>query len=223
MAKALTVSQIQKAETVAIRRMGIPSLVLMENAGRALAESVLKAFPAKMRPSVLVVCGTGNNGGDGFVAARHLWTAGAKVEVMTTAATGDFKNDPHVFCKVLHYLRIPVRTVTTMKPVSLKGLTKAEVLIDALFGIGLNRPLEGINLGVVRAINASGKPVWSADIPSGLDGTTGKVWGDCVKASTTVSFSCLKKGFFQAEGPQYTGRLEVVDIGIPAEIFRKVR
>lgn len=222
MDRVLTVPQIQKLEKLAIERMGIPSVILMENAGRAVAQSILKSFPEELKLRVKVICGVGNNGGDGFVAARHLWLEGVKVEVMICAEIKDLKNDPGTFYHVIKKLDVPIRQIKFINASFEKLINDCDIVIDALFGIGLTRPLEGFYLKVVRAINESRKKVWAVDIPSGLDGSTGKIWGECVQAFTTVSFSCLKKGFLLQDGPRYAGRVETVDIGIPDVLFRKL-
>lgn len=218
----MTVAQIRKLEKIAIEQIGLPSVVLMENAGRAVADSLLKSFSASPRLRVAVLCGTGNNGGDGFVAARHLWARGVMAEVLVCGNISDLKHDPKIFYDALKSLRITVRPIRTINASFVRRISKVDVVIDAIFGIGLNRPLEGFYRQVVQAVNDSRKKIWAVDIPSGLDGSTGKIWGECMKATTTVSFSCMKRGFLINDGPRCTGRVRAVDIGIPDVLFRRL-
>lgn len=221
MNRILTVSQIQRLEKMAIDTIGLPSVVLMDNAGRAVAQSVLNAFSQARGLRIKVICGTGNNGGDGFVAARYLWEAGVKVDVLLCGAEQDLKNAPQMFYRANKNLKIPIRLFSAINAAFVQQIKGADGVVDALFGIGLNRPLEGFYLDAVKAMNNSHKNIWAVDIPTGLDGSTGKVWGDCIRASTTVSFSCSKKGFLVNEGLQSTGQVQVVNIGIPDQLIRK--
>jgi NAD(P)H-hydrate epimerase len=214
---AVTVRAIQALDKFAIKRMGIPSIVLMENAGRALAEEVLKL--AKKKARVLIVCGTGNNGGDGLVAARHLKVNGARVVVCIVGSKTELKEDPKINYAIVKALRIPV--IFYKKP-SCLPLKRTDVVIDALFGAGLNRPLQEPYRSVIGRINQSGAYVIACDIPSGLDGTTGKVHGCCVKADKTVTFTLLKTGFFRNAGPSYIGKAVVRNIGLPPDWVKRI-
>ncbi|MBP6342711.1 MAG: NAD(P)H-hydrate epimerase [Candidatus Omnitrophica bacterium] len=216
----MTVSQIRKIETRAIQTIGIPSLVLMDNAGRAVAESVVKYLKKQKHPKVVIVCGCGNNGGDGMVAARYITLAQIKTDVFLIGTPDDLKPDPKVFCKTLAPLGVRVKAVKKIDAVFIRSLAAADVVIDALFGIGLNRPVTGLYREAIEAMNSQARRIWAADISSGLDGTSGDIWGVAVKAFRTVSFSFLKTGFFKKDGPRHTGRIEVVDIGIPLSSVR---
>ena len=209
-------------EKKAIGVIGIPSVILKDSAGRAVAESILKTLGQQKRLDVAVICGTGNNGGDGFVAARYLWAQGVNVTVFLIGSTRELKPDAKVFYSILKALKIPVVLINKISQSTADFITGHEIIIDALFGIGLNRPLTGICQEMVELINASRLKVWSVDIPSGLDGTTGKVLGVCVRALTTVSFTVFKKGFYINDGPAFTGTIEKVDIGIPDVLLGKM-
>lgn len=218
--KARTVLEIQELEKTAIRMIGIPSLVLMDNAGRAVAASVIKYLKNTAKPKVVIVCGTGNNGGDGLVAARYLSLAGIKTDVFIVGKSPDLKPDPKVFYQTLSPLGIRVTDLSKVDRSLSRPLAAADVVIDALFGIGLNRPVDGLYREAIEAMNTFSRRIWAADIPSGLDGTSGQVWGIAVKAFRTVSFTSLKTGFLKNEGPMYTGRIETADIGIPLSGIR---
>lgn len=212
--KAVTVKEIQKLDKIAIQEIGIPSLVLMENAGQSVAQEVLKRLKDQPKKVVCVVCGVGNNAGDGFVAARHLLIAGIKTKIFLIGRERDLKNDAAVNCQILRKVGYPIFSVTELNSVLKRNLSRADVVVDAIFGVGLSRLIEGPFKEIIQEINQRAKHVVSIDIPSGLNGTTGKIYGVCVKADVTVTFSFAKKGFFKNEGPRYAGRVVVADIGI---------
>lgn len=211
--KTVTVKQIQALDRMAMEKYGIPSLILMENAGRAVAEEVLKSLRNKKNPFVCVICGQGNNAGDGFVAARHLLNAGIKTKTFLIGKVNDLKHDAAVNYQILKKAGYAI--------VSPQKLSRADVVVDAIFGVGLNRAVGEPFKTVIETINKEAKCVVSIDIPSGLDGTTGKIYGVCVRADLTVTFSFAKEGFFKNEGPQRTGEIIVADIGIPERVSKK--
>ena len=221
MFKAVTVKEIQKIDKIAIERYGIPSIVLMESAGRAVAEEVKKSLRGKKKPRVCVVCGSGNNAGDGFVAARHLINAGISTKIFLVGKAQQLKHDAAVNYRILERMKCPVRKVVSGHAWTLQEIFKADVVVDAIFGVGLNRDIAGVFRDVIETINRKAKYVVAADIPSGLDGTTGAIYGACVKAHKTVTFSFPKKGFFKNHGPRQAGEVVVVDIGIPARVIKK--
>ncbi|MDE1920395.1 MAG: NAD(P)H-hydrate epimerase [Candidatus Omnitrophica bacterium] len=195
--------------------MGIPSLVLMENAGRGVALHVCKYLKRRRMSRVVIVCGAGNNGGDGFVAARYLLNFGFRPSVFFIGALSKLKADALVNYRAAKNLKIPVKPVRREDAAFKKALRSADVIVDAIFGVGLNRSLEAPYDGIIQAINASNAYVVAVDVPSGLDGTGGGIYGICVVADLTVTFSFPKKGFFKKHAARYTGRVAVVDIGIP--------
>ena len=221
--KMATVSQIQRLDKLAIKRYGVPSLVLMENAGRAVAEEVRKSLRGKKKPRVCVVCGLGNNGGDGFVVARHLMNAGIPAKVFLVGKARQLKPDAAVNCRILKRMKCPVIECRGTKFCASTGsITQADVVVDAIFGVGLDREIVEPFRSVIETINREAEYVVAVDIPSGLDGTTGAIYGVCVKADKTVTFSLSKKGFFRNHGPRQIGKIIVVDIGIPAQVIKKV-
>lgn len=222
MSKSVTVRQIQELDKIAIERCGIPSLVLMENAGRAVAEEVKKSLRGKEKPRVCIVCGVGNNAGDGFVAARHLINAGIGVKILLVGKGQQLKHDAAVNYRILKKIKCPVKEVRAGRDPSRQDVARADVVVDAIFGVGLNREITGYFRGAIEAINRGSKYVVAVDIPSGLDGTTGAIYGVCVKADKTVTFTCPKKGFFTDRGPRQTGKVVVVDIGIPLWLRNKI-
>ena len=212
--------EIQGLDRWAIEKVGIPSLALMENAGRGVAQEIYKKLKNRKKSSVVVMCGTGNNGGDGFVAARYLLNWGFKPRVFLVGTSRALKSDALINYRVAKSLKIKVKPIIGLDTSLKRSLQSADLIVDAIFGVGLNRLIQEPYSGIIQAINAQGSYVIAVDIPSGLDGTTGKIYGICVKANMTVSFSALKKGFFKNDGPFYTGRHVVVDIGIPLKSLR---
>ena len=202
--KSLTVAEARAVDADAVQRLGMPTVLLMENAGRAVADEALR-----LGTQFLVLCGPGNNGGDGLVAARHLGTA-AQVHLL---AEPDPARSPDAALQ-LRILRAAGRTVQvgpSLPPVPAPGT----VWIDALHGTGLARPLEGAALAWVLAMNAAAGPKLAVDIPSGLHGDTGEVLGVAVRADITVTFVAPKQGMLRGAGPAHCGRIVVAALGLP--------
>ena len=189
----LTAAEMGRADALAIAA-GVPGLELMENAGAPWPRRPT-ASPAGDGAAVAVVCGPGNNGGDGFVAARLLRERGYGCAWACWAPRG-LKGDAAAMA---------ARWGEPIEPLSPASLAGADLIIDALFGAGLSRPLEGVAADVVAAINASGKPVVAVDVPSGLDGTTGRADGPVVQATRTVTFFRLKPGHLLLPGRALCG------------------
>jgi NAD(P)H-hydrate epimerase len=204
-AELLTVSDMAKADRLAVES-GVPSLTLMENAGRAVAD-VVEAHHAPA--SVAVLCGPGNNGGDGYVAARHLKDRGWKVWVESVGDPAQLKGDA---AEMFQRWDGETRVVTRAR--------KADIVIDAIFGAGLSRPLD-MNMGVLaRTLNESGLPVIAVDVPTGLHGDLGRPLGaDCVRAHRTVTFFRKKPGHVLLPGRALCGDVVVAPIGIPDSVF----
>lgn len=224
MPKALSVLQAQQIDRFAIQKLGIPSVVLMENAGRLTAGEILKIIGVRplrgLTPkAVIIFCGSGNNGGDGFVVARHLWASGVRVKVFLIGNPKNLKQDSAINFKILKKLKCPVENIQNVNKKVLTELRRATLIVDAIFGIGLSRPVGEPYRSIIHAINQARKPVVAVDVPSGMDATTGKVLGACVKATCTVTFAVLKKGFLTVQGRRYVGKVIVADIGIPLKVI----
>lgn len=208
---SVTIKEIQTLEKMAIGKIGIPSLVLMENAGRAVAQETKRSLRGKR--NVAVVCGTGNNAGDGFVAARHLMNAGIKVKIFLAGPAAQLKKDAAVNYQVLRKIKYPINGCKGKKFSA--DIARADCVIDAIFGVGLNRTIEEPFHSVIEVINKNAKYIIAVDTPSGLDGTTGGIYGACIKADKTVTFTFSKTGFLKNNGPEQTGKIVIADIGIP--------
>jgi len=215
---------LRELDRRAVEEYRIPILVLMENAGRAVAQAALRL--AKARRPVLILAGPGNNGGDGLVAARHLHNAGVNVTVLLLAQREQYKDAGATQLAIVEAMKLPVETLTGGHAEMRDWLVDSQpedLIIDALFGTGLARPPEGLGAEVIRAANASGHPILAVDIPSGLDCDTGLAVGAAdtvIRAVETVSFCGGKKGF--AEAHTYTGRVAIAEIGAPVELLREL-
>jgi hydroxyethylthiazole kinase-like uncharacterized protein yjeF len=219
---AVTKEQIQALDRLAMAKIGVPSLALMENAGARVAQEVLKLRRGP-KERVVVVCGVGNNAGDGFVAFRHLVNAGAAVQIFLVGEPEKLKNDPKVNYEILLRCAYKVNVIDRVTPVFKRSVGRSAVIVDALFGVGLSRPVEDPFKNVIAFLNQANKKIVAVDVPSGLDATTGEVLGIAVKATRTVTMSCPKQGFFKGMGPQLTGKIVVADIGIPEKLVRTFR
>jgi len=194
----------------------------MENAGRAVSLEVLQGLSKVKNPKVSIFCGLGNNGGDGFVTSRHLTGTGVNVKVFLLGHPRVLKSATALNYQILKKINCSPKQMTRVDRAVKEALRKTHIIVDAIFGIGLNRKITGLFKRTIEAINKSGRPVISIDIPSGLDATTGEIYGACIKAAKTVSFSFAKKGFFKKYGPQHTGEIIIADIGIPKDLMRRI-
>ena len=206
----LTPDEMGRADRLAVDR-GVASLALMDAAGRAVADAARRRVPPGAR--VAVLCGPGNNGGDAFVAARHLKRAAYEVRLFLAGEKAALKGDA---AEMARRFDGPVRP---LDPLQLESLN---LVIDGLFGAGLARPIEGVAAEAVAAVNASGTPVLAIDVPSGLDGATGAASGPVFRAAETVTFFRLKPGHVLLPGRQLCGTVRVADIGIPPAVLDEI-
>ena len=191
---------------------GLPGIRLMERAGEAVADAICARLRAGSR--VIVVAGPGNNGGDGFVAARLLAVRGYQVEVLLVGDAARLKGDAALAAKAW------TGPITAADPAA---LVSADVIIDALFGAGLDRPVEGLPRAMIEAMNAQPAPVVAVDLPSGVNGTSGAVMGLAVKASQTVTFFRKKPGHVLLPGRLFCGPVSIGDIGIADSVLAEIR
>ena len=202
----LTPTQMAGVDRASISA-GVSGIALMEAAGRAVAQAIMRRWP---RQRVLVLCGPGNNGGDGFVAAGHLQAAGWPTRVSLLVPDQALAGD------AAHHARL--WTGDTV-PFSISLLDAPGLVVDALFGAGLTRPLAGAALAMVQALAQHRAVVCAVDVPSGVDGATGSVWGAAAPAALTVTFFRKKPGHLLLPGRALCGELVVADIGTPASVF----
>jgi hydroxyethylthiazole kinase-like uncharacterized protein yjeF len=211
MIELLTTAEMAEADRLTIGS-GVPGIDLMERAGRAVADAIAARHPAGSR--IAVVAGPGNNGGDGFVAARLLAERGFRVRLLLLGERGRLKGDA---AEAARRWQGPVAAASPA------ALAPADVIVDALFGAGLDRPVEGAARQMIEAINASGATIVAVDLASGINGTTGAVMGCAVRASRSVTFFRRKPGHLLLPGRIHCGPIEVADIGIKAEVLAQVR
>jgi ADP-dependent NAD(P)H-hydrate dehydratase / NAD(P)H-hydrate epimerase len=211
MFQLLTNDQMRQADALAVAS-GVPSIELMEHAGRAVADAVTAPFGAA-RP-VVVVAGPGNNGGDGFVAARHLAERGCDVRLLLLGARERLTGDAAEMAR---------RYSGPVTPWQGEEFDPRNVVVDALFGAGLSRPVGGEAAGLIEAINRSQAYVVAADLPSGIEGDSGAVMGCAVQADRTVTFFRRKPGHLLFPGRLHCGLTTVADIGIPNAVLDAIR
>lgn len=218
--KLVTAEQMRGLDSAAIQTWGIPSLALMENAGRRTVEVMLARYGDPEGSTVAIFAGPGNNGGDGLVIARLLAARMARPVVFLLVPAEKLKGDAAVNFTRLH--EFPVRVIevaaTTELDEAAPIVAESWAVVDGIFGTGLMREVSGIFAAAIAAINAATSPVVALDIVSGINADSGRILGLCVKADVTVSFGVAKIGQAVYPGRQYTGKLEVVDIGIPPEV-----
>jgi len=217
--KCVTSKQMQEIDRVAIQRFRVPSLTLMENAGKVTADIIQKKI--KKGESILIIVGKGNNGGDGLVIARYLMEANEKIEIALLTSPEDLSHDAKANWEKLIPLQPKTLYVEDEKDLpGLKiALSKTKYVVDAIFGTGLNADVRGRYEKIIEMVNASSRYVFAVDIPSGLSADTGQPLGTAIRARTTVTFGFPKVGQLLPPGPDYVKRLHVVDIGFPKELM----
>lgn len=215
--KILSPERMAQYDRYAIDTWGIPSAVLMENAGRNTYRLVKERYlTGKKR--VLIICGRGNNGGDGFVVGRYALMDGYKTEAYLLCKKGDLKGDAALNMRLFESLKGRIFEVEDDFNALKTGIKHADIIIDAIFGTGLSKTVEGRERFAIERINQSGKPVMAIDIPSGIDGKTGMPMGIAVKATHTFTYAYPKLGHIFYPGGYHAGKLTVIDISIPSFI-----
>lgn len=215
--KIVTTAEMRRIEQVAIEEYGIPSIVLMENAGVEVVRQMESIMGSLYNKKISIFAGTGNNGGDGYVVARHLYNKGAKVKVFLIGTTAAVKKDALLNLQIITNMGIDVLEVTSEHDwdnVKI-AMTFTDFLLDALLGVGFTGQLKNLMYQVVESINKSNKQIIAIDVPSGVDADTGQIRGMAVKANHTISFSLPKQGLLLYPGASFVGDLHVADIGIP--------
>lgn len=223
--KLARVEEMQRLDEAAIRH-GIPAQVLMENAGRGAAERILERFPIRGGRPVAVVAGKGNNGGDGMVVARTLRQRGIAAEVWLLGTRHEVRGEAKINLDLLEGAQVAVHEVLGEGELGRmrEQLLQASLIVDAIFGTGLKQEVSGLYRQAIEAINAAGtagRPVVALDLPSGLEGNRGRILGNAVRATLTVTFGLPKIGLVLDPGAACAGILEVVDIGIPPALVEE--
>jgi len=208
--KVISCQEMKEIDSHAIKKIGIPGIVLMENA----ALKVINNIDLNLN-RYAVVCGKGNNGGDGLAVARHLIVNNKRVKVYIAGNVGSGTDDFNINLNILKNLKADITYIKGEKELTAlkEDLQNSDLVLDALFGIGLKRNIEGIYFDIIKIMNDSSKQIIAIDIPSGINGDTGEVMGIAVKAVKTITFHAVKKGLMNCE--DYAGKIILEDIGIP--------
>ncbi len=224
--KVLNALEMQTLDRIVIQDIGIPAEVLMERAGLGVAENIFDYYPKSRFEKVLVVCGPGNNGGDGMVCARYLWDKGYQVKLILLSDKEKYKGEALKNLKILEKLDLSIEIIKDIT-IFIKHLfdLSPDIIVDAIFGTGLKRKIEGLLAEVIQEINLykenSQAKVVAVDIPSGICSNTGQVLGIAIKADLTVTFEFPKIGHYFYPGKEHTGELKIVSIGFPRSIIEE--
>jgi len=219
----------QELDRVASNNYGISSIHLMEIAGKVSADQIDKDFPSKNQRKAIIICGPGNNGGDGFVIARLLFTYGWIVDVFVLSEIDKYKDAAYENLKILlncsenskNQIKVHISCDSKQIIDNISQLNP-HIIVDAIFGVGLTKPIEGYISEIINYINNSNiAPVYSIDIPSGISADTGEILGVAIKAEKTITFSNPKVGHLLYPGKSYTGELIIEQIGIPEELVNE--
>ncbi|UCB57206.1 MAG: NAD(P)H-hydrate epimerase [Candidatus Omnitrophota bacterium] len=214
--KIVTADQMQKIDKTAEKRYAIPAIILMENAAISIAFCVFEVLKIG-QGNIVIFCGEGNNGGDGFACARHLINRGFKVKVCFSGNKQKFSRETKINYMILKKMGCEI--VKAKAALLKKELSDADLIIDALLGIGLKDKVREPFYSLIELINNSKKPVLSLDIPSGLDATSGQVRGTAIKAQHTITFGLYKRGFLNPQAAEYTGKVTIGDISLPRKLL----
>jgi len=213
----LSREQVRTIDRLAIEKYLIPGEVLMENAARGLADVAWEMLDSREGGEVLIICGGGNNGGDGLAAARHLHNRGANVKIIVTADPKKYSGEAKTNWQIVRAMNLPTF------PADKISQFRPRLMIDAIFGTGLTQPPRDQFAQIAGDIEKVSVPILAVDIPSGLDCDTGKPLGPiCIKATRTVTFVAEKVGFASPAAAEYLGQITVADIGCPRELILAV-
>ncbi len=220
--KLISRQEMQWIDHTAIHQYGIPSLVLMENAGRAVSDYIIRELNPSKNRLISLVCGKGNNGGDGLVIARHLQENGFKVRVYLLFSNEEYQGDPQFNLDRFEGEVFEVTHARALRKIK-EDLKSSDLVVDAIFGTGLDRPIQGFLAEVIRQINSLKKTVLAVDIPSGLCANTGSSLGVCIRATYTCTFHLPKIGLVLGPDIENVGALQVFPIGIPKLLKEKIK
>ncbi len=221
-ARVLTRDEVRDIDRRAVAEFGMSSLVLMENAGRGCADWLMRLG---IRGPIVVCAGKGNNGGDGFVVARHLENAGHRVHVLLTCSASELRGDALANCNILRAAGTPFSEwISTASFESWKPLlAHADWVVDALLGTGMTGEVREPYRSAIALINQSTANVLAVDLPSGMDCDTGASLGCCIEASCTATFVAFKPCFTVPQSERWTGPVQVIDIGVPRSMWDRPR
>lgn len=221
-----TAEEMQKLDSFVMKEYGILPHILMERAGFEVATFIRQNFPSSLYPKVLLLCGPGNNGGDGFVCARYLWNWGYQVEIIFMGEKDKYSSEARTNLELLEKINIFPRKLNTFEEIEdLFAHYKPQIIVDALFGTGLKKPLTGIFEDIALLVNEYKKrnniKIIAIDMPSGISADTGQILGVSIKADYTITFECLKAGLLFYPGKEFACEVRVVEIGYPWQLLKE--
>ena len=210
---------VKKIDKYGIENLGIPECLLMENAGIGIVKNI-----DKKSNSIVVVCGSGNNGGDGLVLGRHLISKEKEVSIYIIGNEDKLNNSVELNYNILKNLKADINFLEDKKDLEKFSdkLKDVDLIVDCIFGIGLSREIEGIYKNIIELINKSGKKVLAVDTPSGFNHSTGEIYDTCIKANKTVTFIGEKFGFQNKKAKEYTGEVVVEQISLPLDLVKEI-
>jgi NAD(P)H-hydrate epimerase len=218
---AISSNQMYEIENIGHTKFGMKKVLMMENAGFGVADFIIKRFKNKQvsKLKILAICGSGNNGGDAMVAARHLTCSGINLKVIFLGETSSIKTEEALTnFQIISTMNKTIELIINSKIDTKikKQVLNADIIIDGIFGTGIKGDIQDPHLSVIKLINKSKSYIVSVDIPSGLNPNNGEITGDCVRANTTITFHRIKIGLLNNR--KYTGNLILKKIGIPIEV-----
>lgn len=220
--KSVSINQMRNIDSTAIQDYGIPRIVLMEHAGLEVAKATVKLLKKENKDRIFVFSGTGYNGGDGLVAARHLFNWGYEIVIYMVGKEEKCKKETLSNFNILKKLKVEINYFRPNEASTIKRrLSRNAVVIDSILGIGIKGKVRSPIDDLIKCLNSSKAPILSVDVPSGLNSDSGEILGVCIKASETVTFAAPKKGFFREDGPKRVGEVTLEDIGIPEKVIRE--
>jgi len=208
---------MRRIEQIAIEELGIPSILLMENASIRVAEHCFRLINGGKSARVLIACGPGNNGGDGTALARHLYIKEIETKVIFAGDMNAVKGDAAVNLAIIKKLGIPIEQDIT------PDIETYDLVVDAILGTGLVRNVEGSYKDMIETINRYAKYVISVDMPSGVHSDTGQIMGCAVKAAQTITLGYPKTGLYLHPGSEFAGKIHIEDISIPHSLIDRVK
>src|SRR5687768_11468675 len=219
--RILNAAQMREADRFTIEDIGVPSLVLMKNAGRQVVAAMEAAYERQLSGRIAVLCGRGNNGGDGFVVARTLLQRGVDTGVFVIGAVSDVRGDARTNLDILGRLGVTVVEISDEQSWELhfSEISQCTLIVDAILGTGLKAAVTGMLETVIADVNAADIPIVAVDLPSGLSADTPQLPGDCVSAAMTVTLAAPKLPLVLPPGEAYAGDVVIADIGIPYEVI----
>lgn len=219
MMKIVTSQEMRHIDNYTISNIGIPSMVLMERAALSVSNHIKELISNNKK--IIIICGTGNNGGDGLALARILYSCNIRTKVIILGEEQKLSKDCKNQLDILKNIRIPFRFINN--DYKLSFINEYDIIIDGIFGTGLTREISGLHYECIQLINNTNKYVISLDIPSGINASTGQVLGVAVKANITITFGLAKLGCLIYPGASYVGQLKITDIGFPQKAYNQIK